>query len=166
MRMDSRIRSKPSDTCPFKWHILTQNVQGLKGGENLENTIKVMIIKVIHVYCMQETWPLRYFSIITRVHLLFNNGMKKETSQWGWASSVVAIILGPELLRAWTKAGKPFPITYATVSDFHLWMIGVTFLFPNWSNKKSEIYHRKVKGMIKLFLSSIYHPVGHDEKLC
>ena len=42
-------------------------------------------------------------------HLLLHHGMVTKLCQRGRASSGVAIILGPALLRAWYMAGKPPP---------------------------------------------------------
>ena len=90
--------------------------------------------------------------------------MAKKTCQRGRVSSGVAIILIPDLQRACNMAGKPPPITSEINSNFHGRMIGVTLCFPNQSNKKLENYHKRGKGTIKIFLSSIYHPVEHDEQ--
>ena len=67
------------------------------------------------------------------------------------------IILCPELARAWTRAGKLEPITSPINSKFPGRMIGLTPCFPNKLNRSNETYHRKAKGVIKLFLCSIYH---------
>ena len=44
-----RVRNISSDTCPPQaCHVINQNVQGLMGGDKLENTLEVMIKKCIH----------------------------------------------------------------------------------------------------------------------
>ena len=53
--------------------------------------------------------------------------------------------------------------TSASNPDFPGRMIGINLCFPNQSNKKSDRYHKRGSGEIMIFLSSIYHPVEHDE---
>ena len=142
-------------------HVINQNVQGLTGGEKITKIIKVMIQKVIHSYCLQETWLLGKFSKTIRGHLLLHQGIVMKPCHRGQASCGVTIILGPPLLRAWEMAGKPLPITSATKSDFPGRMIGVTLCFPNRSNKRANTLHMRSKGRIKIFLTLIYHPVDH-----
>ena len=43
-------------------------------------------------------------------------------------------------------------------------MIGVTLWFSKRSNKKADMYHKRGRGRIKIFLGSIYHPVEHDDQ--
>ena len=78
----------------------------------------------------------------------------------------MAIILVPAILRACKMEGKPLPIMSVSNSDLPGRMIGITLCFPNGSNNKSYKYHKKGKVRIKIFLSSIYHPVEHVEKKC
>ena len=59
--------------------------------------------------------------------------------------------------------GKPPHITSAPNSDFPGRMIGVTLCFPNSSNKRADTFQKRGKGSIKIFLTSIYHPVDHNE---
>ena len=61
-------------------------------------------------------------------------------------------------------AGKPPPITSSPNFDFPGRMIGVTLCFPNRSNKRTDSYHKRGKGGIKIFLASIYHPVDHEDQ--
>ena len=61
-RESHSVRTRPSDTCPQECLVLNQNVQGLKGGDKLEKTINMMIVRGVHGYCMQETWLLGTFS--------------------------------------------------------------------------------------------------------
>ena len=59
--------------------------------------------------------------------------------------------------------GKPPHITSAPNYDFPGRMIGVTLCFPNSSNKRADTFQKRGKGSIKIFLTSIYHPVDHNE---
>ena len=124
----------------------------------------MMIVRGVHGYCMQEIWLLGTFSTTIRGHFLLHHGMTEKPCHRGRTSSVVAIILGPALLRAWNMAWKPPPITSATDSDFPGRMIGVTLCFLNRSNKKTYTFHKRGRGMIKIFLAYIYHPLEHDDQ--
>ena len=105
---------------------------------------------------------LGHFSRTIRGHLLLHHGMTTNLCHRGLTSSGVAIILGPALLRAWNMARKPPPVTSAICSEFPGQMIGITLCFPNRLNNKSDRYHNRGRGKIKIFLASIYHPVEHD----
>ena len=74
------------------------------------------------------------------------------------------IILCPELARARRRTGKLEPITSHINTKFPGRMIGLTLCFPNKSNCSADNYHRKAKGVIKLFLCLIYHPHDKEEK--
>ena len=157
--LHSRVQNIPSDTCLQECLVLNQNIQGLKGGGEIEKTIEMMIEWGIHGYCMQEIWLLGSFSRTIRGHLLLHHDMTTKPCHRGRTSSGVPIILGPALLRAWNMAVKPPPITSAINSEFPGRMIGVTLCFPNRSNNKLYRYHKRGRGKIKIFLDSIYHPV-------
>ena len=123
-----------------------------------------MIAIGIHGLCIQETWLLRSFSATIQGHLMLHHGMSKKTGHRGLASSGVAIILGPDILRDWNMTGKPPPITSASNSNFPGQMICGTLLFPNQSNNILDTYHKKGRGVINIFLPLIYYPVKHDER--
>ena len=162
--LHSRVQTRSSDTCPQVCHIMNQNMQGITEEEKLDKTIKLVITGGIHGYCLQEMCILGTFSRTIQGQLLLHHGMKTNICHRGRASSGVAIILGPTLLRAWDMAGKTPPITSDSNSNFPGWMIGTNLCFYNRSNKKADTYHKRVKGRIKIFLASIYHPVKHDDK--
>ena len=65
---------------------------------------------------------------------------------------------------AWDMAGKPPPITSDSNSNFPGRMIGSTLCFPNHSKKKADMYHKRGKGSIKIFLVLIYHPVDREDQ--
>ena len=75
------------------------------------------------------------------------------------------IILGPDLTRAWARAGKLEPLQSSPSSKFPGRIIGVTLSFPNTSNRPSDKYRRKGNGSIKLFLCSVYHPHEYLEQV-
>ena len=125
-----------------------------------------MIVKGIPGHWKQDTWLLWLFSNLIWCHLLFHYAPEKNMNHRGRSIISVVIILGPELLQAWTNAGKPPNIMSASNSDFTGRIIGVVLWFTNQSNQKLDMYHRKSRWQIKIFLSSIYHTVEHDKKRC
>ena len=90
--------------------------------------------------------------------------MKEKPQRQGRTSAGVMIILCPELARDWKRAGKLEPITPPINSKFPGQMIGLTICFPNKANCLTATYHRKAKGVIKLFMCSIYHPHDIEEQ--
>ena len=66
----------------------------------------------------------------------------------------VAIILPPTAGEAWRAAGSKPPITTPMNSPFVGRFIGVKLKFL-----RMDQYKKKVRGNIKLFVASIYHPV-------
>ena len=77
----------------------------------------------------------------------------------------VMIIIGPDLTRAWARAGKLEPIQSKPDLEYPIRLIGVTLSFPNLLNRKSETFSKRAKGNIKLFLCSAYHPYEHAEQI-
>ena len=104
------------------------------------------------------------FSRTIRGLLLIHHGMTTEPCHRCRTNSRVVIILGPALLRAWNMAVKPPPISSAINYEFSGRMIGDTLFFPKRSKNKSDRYHNRGRGMIKIFLDSIYHPVEQDDQ--
>ena len=43
-------------------------------------------------------------------------------------------------------------------------MIGIILQFPNTSNRKKNKFRHRSKGVINLFLCSVYHPYRHNEE--
>ena len=110
---------------------------------------------------MQETWQLGTYCKTIRGHTVFHHGINdRPPGTQGRNSAGVMIILGPDLTCAWARAGKLTPLQSSPSSKFPGRIIGITLSFPNVSNRPKDRYHHKVKGSIKLFLCSIYHP--HD----
>ena len=89
---------------------MNQNVQGLSGDYKLEKNLEMIIMKCINGYCLQETWKLGTYTKIIRDHIILHHGMEEKNNNKGRVSSGVTIILGPELLQDWTRAGKTSPI--------------------------------------------------------
>ena len=68
----------------------------------------------------------------------------------------VAIILSPSFKRAYERAGRPKPITTSQKGIHSGRFVGITLAFPNMDSRG-----KKVKGDLKFFIASIYHP--HEE---
>ena len=146
-------QSRPSDTCPHTCKVMCQNVNGLgtTSDDKLEKIVALMIDRKLNAYCLQETRQLGDYMTTIRGYTVFHHGMKEKPQRQGRTSAGVMIILCPELARAWTRAGKLEPITSSIDSKFPGQMIGLTLCFPNKSNRSTDTYHRKAKGVIKLF---------------
>ena len=71
----------------------------------------------------------------------------------------VAIFLSPEFASAYKNAGAPEPTTTPNSGEFSGRFIGVPLLFNNYDD-----YGKKLKGNLKIFLTSIYHPVLFKEQ--
>ena len=111
------------------------------------------VVKGVHCHCMHETWLLGSLSAMVQRHLLFHHGMVTKTNQRGRVSSGISIILVPSIIRTCNMSGKPPPVTSTSTSDLYVRMLGINLWFRNWSNKKSDQYHKRGKGNIKLFLA-------------
>ena len=155
-----------SDTCPHMCMILNQNVNSLGSRDDkLERLIKMMIDRKINGYCLQETWQLGTYCKTIRRHTVFHHGINdRPPGMQGRNSMRVMIILGPDLTCPWARAGKMKPLQFSPSSKFLGRIIGVTLSFPNVSNRPKDRYHHKAKGLIKLFLCSIYHLHDHAEQ--
>ena len=152
------------DTCPYACTILNQKVQGLSGTDKLEKIVGMMIAKGRNWCCLQETQKLRTYTTTIRENIIFHHGVEEKRNRKGRISIGITIILGLALIQAWTRVGKPPPITSSSKSKFPGRIIGVTLSFPNRPNKSTNTYHWKAKGDMKVFLWSIYHLVDHADQ--
>ena len=123
-----------------------------------------MIDRNINAYCLQESWKLCDYMLKIRVYTMFHHGMNEKPQRKGLTSTSVMIILSPNLTWAWTRAGKLKPITSPPTSKFPGWMIRITLSFTNKSNSWTDTYHRNAKGILKIFLCSIYNPHKIDKQ--
>ena len=123
-----------------------------------------MIDNDVGAYCLQETWQLCDFMLTIRGYTVFHHGMLEKPQKMGRTSAGVMIILNPEMTQVWARAGKLKPLTSLPASFFPGRMIGITLCFPNGSNRPMDTYRRKAKGVIKVFLCSIYHPYKPEEQ--
>ena len=116
----------------------------------------------IQTYCIQETWKIHDYMLTIRGYTVFHHGMIAKPQRQRRTSAGVMIILNPALTHACAQAGKLNPVISSPVSKFPGRMIGVTLIFPNFSNRPTDTFKQKAKGSIKLFLCSIYHPYKFD----
>ena len=155
-----------SYTYPHTCMILNQNVNRLGSQDDkLERLIDMTLDRKIHRYYLQETWQLGRYCKTIRGHREFHHGINdRPPDTQGRNSAGVMIILGPDLIYAWARAGKLKPLQSRPSSKFSGRIIGFTLSFPNVSNRPKDRYHDTEKGTIKLLLCSIYHPHDHAEQ--
>ena len=154
----------PNETCPANGTIYTQNVQGLTGKDNIleslvDPIVDLMINNNIMVYCIQETWTLGSGSTLVQGHMVLrHNQDERAIGTKGRIPGGVAIILSPPAAEAWIATGSKPQITTQMDSPFIGRFIRVKLRYP-WINQ----YKKKVRGNIKLFIASTYHPVDEFE---
>ena len=111
----------------------------------------MMIAKGIRGYFIEETWKLVTYTPTIQELVIYHHKMEENKNRKGRISSGVAVIIGPELIQAWTRSGKPPPITPPSNSEFPGRIIVVTLIFPLSSNRLMATFHRNDKGDIKCF---------------
>ena len=110
-------------------------------------------------YCIQETWIVGTGSKLVRDHMVFRHNCEgRDKGSKGRIPGGVAIILAPEAVEAWKKAGSKAPITSPHDSPFVGLFIRVKLCFP-----QLDQYNRRICGNIMLFVASVYHPVNKVE---
>ena len=114
-----------------------------------------MISKGIMIYCLQETWVLGNEVIMVRGHMIFlHNRCEQEEGTKGRNPVGVAIILSPVEIEAWKEAGLNPPTTTSSDSDFVGRFVGIKMSFTRFDK-----WGKRVRGYLKLFIASMYHPV-------
>ena len=94
---------------------------------------------------------------MVRGHTNFlHNRCEREEGTKGSNSGGVSIILSPTAVVALNEAGPNPPITTPFYSKFAGRFVGVKMSFP-----KFDKWGKIVRGFLKLFVASIYHPVGN-----
>ena len=157
-------KSGPDETCPSRGVIYAQNVHGLSRKDKqleflLDPPVDIMISKGIMNYCLQETWVLGNEVIMVRGHMIFlQNRCEREEGTKGRNPGVVAIILSPVAIEAWKEAVSNPPTTTSSDSDFVGRFLGIKMSFSRFYK-----WGKRVRGYLKLFVASIYHPVDEKE---
>ena len=157
-------KSGPNETCPKQVIIYSQNVQGLSGKDKrleslVDPIIDLMVDKNILAYCVQETWIVGNANTVVRNHMIFrHNREEREVGTRGRVPGGVAIILSPTAVTAWRAAGAKPPITTHLQSKFVGRFLGLKLQFPRFDQ-----FDRRLRGELKLFIASIYHPVDVNE---
>ena len=157
-------KPEPDETFPKQGIIYTQNVQGLSGRDKrleslVDPIIDLMVDKNILAYCVQETWIVGNLNTVVRNHMIFrHNGEEREVGTRGRVSGGVGIILSPTRVTAWRASGEKPPITNHLQSKFSGRFLGLKLQFPCLYQ-----FDRRVRGELKLFIASIYHPVDVNE---
>ena len=86
--------------------------------------------------------------------LFFHNREEREVGTRGRVPGGVTIILPPTAVTVWRAAGAKPPITTHLQSKFAGRFLGLKIQFPCFDQ-----FDRRVRGELKLFIASIYHPV-------
>ena len=153
-------KSGPNETCPKQVIIYSQNVQGLSGKDKrleslVDPIVDLVVAKGILAYCVRETWIVGNVKTVVRDHMIFcHNREEREVGTRGRVPGGVAIILSPESVTAWRAAGAKTPITTPLQYKFVGRFLGLKLQFPRFN-----LFDIRVRGELKLFVSSIYHPV-------
>ena len=83
-----------------------------------------------------------------------HNREEREFGTGGRVPGGVAIKLSPTAVTAWRTAGEKSPVTTHVQSKFVGRFLGLKLQFPRFDQ-----FDRRVRGELKLFIASIYHPV-------
>jgi len=138
---------------------VTQNARGLPENDDtkLQSIINQMKANNWAATCIQETWRLRQDEFYIDGYHVILQGHTTKSNNKGHVMAGVCIILSPTMDAAHELAGNKrisFPIEHKHEGRF----LGVHLHF-----KKRDSHGKKVKGMIKLALCSIYHPTDSNE---
>ena len=121
----------------------------------MDPTIDLMVAKCILAYCVQETWIVGNSNTVVRNHMIFrHSGEEREVGTRGRFPGGVSIILSPSAITAWRAVGSKPPITTPLESKFVGIFLGLKLQFPRFDQ-----FDIRVRGELKLFIASIYHPV-------
>ena len=90
--------------------IRSQNTQGLKNSEKIENIINAMESHKIDIYLVQETWLKDNFSKEISGHRFMHHGLKDHKSHRGERG--VGIFLSPLMTKAHAKANETPRLTF------------------------------------------------------
>ena len=126
--------------------ILSQNVRGFKD-EKQEELIRRMVKHRFYAACLQETWIAGESVSENDKFLLVQRGIgvqeaKAREGKRGHVPGGVAIVLSPEAVEAWKKAGSE-------IISFGERIVAVKLLFYDLKKKP-----------VRVFLVSAYSPVG------
>ena len=124
--------------------------------------VDLMVAKGILAYCVQETWIVGNVNTVVMYHMIFlHNREEREVGTRGRFTGGVAVIISPTPVTTWRAVGaKPLIIT-PLQSKFVGRFLGLKLQFPRFNQ-----FNRRVRGELKLFIASIYHPVDskdHEE---
>ena len=146
---------------PFdnKITLITQNVRGLPIGDDtkLQSLINQMKQHKWDAVCLQETWRLGDDEFYIDGYKVILKGNTTKNNDTGHVMGGVCIILSPDMDDAHRLANHQrisFPKQHHHEGRF----IGVNLHF-----KKRDSRGKKIKGLMKIVLCSLYHPVDSRE---
>ena len=103
----------------------------------------------------KETWIVGNANTIVRKNMIFcHNREERDIGTRGRVPGGVAIIISPTSVTAWRATGAKPPITTHLQSKFVGRFLGLKLQFPRFDQ-----FDRRLRGELKLFISSIYHLV-------
>ena len=106
------------------------------------------------MYCVQENWVVGNSVVMVRGHMIFiYNRVDIFEGTTGRNPGEVSIILAPYVLVAWKEAGSIPPRTTPLTSKIVGRFVGIKMSFP-----KFDKWGKRVRGFLKIFVASIYHP--------
>ena len=86
--------------------LISQNVQGLKSEERIEELCSALRKRKTFAACIQETWRSNKELLKNRDYMFITNGLPKEKNLSNRGAQGVAIALSPEAQSAWIAAGS------------------------------------------------------------
>ena len=106
------------------------------------------------VYCVQGTWVVRNSVVMVRGHMIFlHNRLKRVEGTRGSNPVGVVIILAPYMVVVRKDVGSSPPTTTPLASKCVGRFVGIKMSFP-----KFDKWGKRVRGFLKIFVASIYHP--------
>jgi hypothetical protein len=116
-----------------------------------------MMEKDIGVITIQETWQRGEWEKVIRGYLVIHRNYENRPEclkQSRRECRGVAIILSPKFKKAYERDGRHPPIAFPREHERYSGrFVGITVSFPN-----TDSYGKRIKGNLRLFIASIYHP--------
>ena len=138
---------------------ITQNIRGLPTEDDtkLQSLVHQMKERNWAAVCLQETWRLGDDEFYIDSYRVIMKGNTTKTNEMGHVMGGVCIILSPELDAA-HKLALNKKISLPKNHKHEGRLVGVHLHF-----NKRDSHGKRVKGVMKIVLCSIYHPVDSRE---
>ena len=127
--------------------IVSQNVQGIKSEERIEELCSTLRKRKIFAACIQETWRSGNNMLLNAEFVIVTNGLPKDKNTSNRGSQGVGIVLSPAAQTAWEAAGS-------IVHDVHgSRVLAIRLKVKDRQNRD-----------IFIFLVSAYAPIGKADQ--